>query len=256
MDSDILHSLPPAPAGAPFCRDYLTRRTVVDFSADPQAAISKEELFYANQIDNYLSEALVTSPTVYMHPMGSSSDPLGKTSLFNFLYNASNAKSVFFDESKHFDLHEMFRLIKRLFEISAINVEDLGSSEMRLVDLPLPGSHERAGETRSSPQLQAAFLGRAIVHLEAEYVAYLQAVVAANPRVAQLGGRPGVRALVRAFLNVKNPVHKSSTGDSEFEAFGDFEDGLIDGKPVWPMIYYCLRCGALQDAVDIASEAA
>ena len=34
-----------------------------------------------------------------------------------------------------------------------------------------------------------------------------------------------------------------------------FEDGLVDGVPVWPMIFYCLRCGDLKSAVMAASKA-
>uniref|UniRef100_A0A5K3F567 Nuclear pore protein n=2 Tax=Mesocestoides corti TaxID=53468 RepID=A0A5K3F567_MESCO len=253
IDSAILHSCPSTDTST--SRECFPRVASVDFSADPQSTLSKQELFYANQIDGYLSETLTTSNTVFLHQAAINSGTLNKPSLFNLLYTASNAKSVFFDESKHTDFCEVFRLIKRMFSISALNVDDVGSSETPLLDLPLPVTHDRALEVRSGPSLQIAFLSRAIAHLEAEFMACLQVVVSANPRLAQLGGRPGVRSLVRAFLNVKNPAMQSS-GDPDFESSGDFEDGLVDGKPVWPMIYYCLRCGALRDAISVASDAA
>ncbi len=221
IDSDIIHSLPSA-ADNSISRDFLSRTSAIDFSANPQAAISKEELFYANQVDVYLGEALNTSQTVYLHQMAKNSAALNKPSLFNYLYNTSNANSVFFDESKHCDLQEVFRLIKRMFTICAVDIDDVGSSETPLLNLTPPVVHERALEARAGSQLQMQFLSRAIVHLEAEYAAYLQTVVAANPRVAQLGGRPGVRALVRAFLNVRNPTPQSSR-DAGFEPFSDYE---------------------------------
>lgn len=34
-----------------------------------------------------------------------------------------------------------------------------------------------------------------------------------------------------------------------------FKDEPVEGHPVWPMIYYCLRCGDLQAAADIAQQA-
>lgn len=33
------------------------------------------------------------------------------------------------------------------------------------------------------------------------------------------------------------------------------QDEPVEGHPVWPMIYYCLRCGDLQAAADIAQQA-
>ena len=33
------------------------------------------------------------------------------------------------------------------------------------------------------------------------------------------------------------------------------EDGIVDGVPIWPLIYYCLRSGDISAAVQAASEA-
>lgn len=38
-------------------------------------------------------------------------------------------------------------------------------------------------------------------------------------------------------------------------SFKGLEDGLVDGVPVWPMIFYCLRCGDLQASIQSASQA-
>ncbi|EUB62716.1 Nuclear pore complex protein Nup93 [Echinococcus granulosus] len=256
IDTAIFQTVPTSVAAdTAMGREFLSRTAPIDFSADSQASISKEELFYANQVDKYLVDSLATTQTVCLRQVSVSSGLLNKPSLFDYLYNTKNAKSVLFDESKQNDFCEVFRLIKRMFSISAINIDDVGPSETPLLDLPLPATHERALEFRSGSSLQSAFLRRAIAHLEVEFATYLQTVVSSNPRLALLGGCPGVRALVRAFLNVKNPSSQPS-GDCDFDSFGDFEDGVVDSKPVWPMIYYCLRCGALQDAASVASDAA
>ncbi|VDO09399.1 unnamed protein product [Rodentolepis nana] len=254
IDSAIFQSLPAA-VTPETGREFLSRCTSLDFAADPQSSILKEELYYANQIDKYLGDTLSPTQTVYLRQMTSGSSALNRQPLFDYLYNSQNAQSIFFDESKQNDFYEVFRLIKRMFTASALCVDDVGSSETPLVDLPLPNTHEKALEARTCSGLQVAFLSRAVAHLEAEFVTYLQSVVAANPRIAQLGGRPGVRALVRAYLNTKNPVMQVS-GDGDFNEFVDCQDGIVDGKPVWPMIYYCLRCGALSDAVSVASDGA
>ncbi|VDM15646.1 unnamed protein product [Hydatigera taeniaeformis] len=223
IDSAIFQSIPSSiTADTTMSREFLSHTASIDYSIESQASISKEELFYANQVDKYLIDSLTTTHIVYLRPMSVSSGLLNKPSLYDYLYNTSNAKSVFFDESKQNDFCEVFRLIKRMFSISAINIDDIGPSETPLLDLPLPPTHERALEARSGSVLQSAFLRRAIAHLEAEFATYLQTVVASNPRLAQLGGCPGVKSLVRAFLNVKNPSFQSS-GATDFNSFGDFE---------------------------------
>ena len=44
----------------------------------------------------------------------------------------------------------------------------------------------------------------------------------------------------RSFLNVRVPG--STPG---------LDDGLVDGVPVWALIYYCLRCGDLEAAGQV-----
>ncbi|KAL7059194.1 hypothetical protein AAHC03_013162 [Spirometra sp. Aus1] len=233
------------------------------YAADRQNSLSKEELFYAQKIDQFLTDSFASTKNLYGR-LTVASGLLTKPILFDYLYPESalpvpgkSTTSVFIDESKHVDLLEVLQLVRRMFSVSASLVDV--NSETPLCDLPLPiAVPDRALEHRASPALQSAFIARSIAHLETEFTAYLRAVVNANPRQAQLGGRPGTRSLVRAFLNVKNPVlgQTSDSRQNGFEAsFSDVEDGLVDEKPVWPMIYYCLRCGALQDAINIATEA-
>eukprot|EP00088_Acartia_fossae_P030106 TRINITY_DN31070_c0_g1_i1.p1 TRINITY_DN31070_c0_g1~~TRINITY_DN31070_c0_g1_i1.p1 ORF type:complete len:556 (-),score=108.67 TRINITY_DN31070_c0_g1_i1:128-1717(-) len=68
--------------------------------------------------------------------------------------------------------------------------------------------------------------------------------VFSNLAEAGLGGIPGTYNLVRSFLNVRVPA--SSPG---------LDDGLVDGVPVWALIYYCLRCGDLEAACEAARQA-
>jgi nuclear pore complex protein Nup93 len=46
--------------------------------------------------------------------------------------------------------------------------------------------------------------------------------------------------MFRSFLNVRVP---SSTPG--------LDDGLVDGVPIWALIYYCLRCGDLEAAGQV-----
>ena len=65
-----------------------------------------------------------------------------------------------------------------------------------------------------------------------------------NLSSAQLGGVPGTFNLVRSFLTLK--LSSSAPG---------LDDGLVDGVPVWPMIYYCLRSGDISAALQAATAA-
>ena len=69
-------------------------------------------------------------------------------------------------------------------------------------------------------------------------------MVYSNLSSAQLGGVPGTFNLVRSFLNIKHPT--SAPG---------LDDGLVEGVPVWPMIFYCLRCGDIAAALQAATAA-
>jgi len=90
----------------------------------------------------------------------------------------------------------------------------------------------------------AEVVKRARSNLEAAYSKFLRQTVFDNLASAQLGGLPGTLPLVRSFLNLRVPA--STPG---------LDDGLVDGAPVWAMIYFCLRCGDLAAAVQAAQKA-
>lgn len=63
---------------------------------------------------------------------------------------------------------------------------------------------------------------------------------------AQRGGVPSVFNLVSSYvaLNFNN-----QTGNTI-----GLQDGHIDGKPLWPMVYYSLRCGSIQSALKCLQQ--
>jgi len=60
----------------------------------------------------------------------------------------------------------------------------------------------------------------------------VQDTVYGNLQEARLGGVPGTFHLVKSYLKIKLPPFVQG-----------LEDGDVDGTPLWPLIYYCLRCG-------------
>lgn len=87
-------------------------------------------------------------------------------------------------------------------------------------------------EVRFSMDFQVAFIKMARSFLEGRYLKFVQDTVYSNLHQAKLGGVPGTLQLVKSFLKIKLPP-----------VVQGLEDGDVDGTPLWPLIYYCLRCG-------------
>jgi len=96
----------------------------------------------------------------------------------------------------------------------------------------------------SSGRPSSEIVFKAREYLESAYTKFIKLTVFSNLSNASLGGVPGTYNLVRSYLQVRVP---SSTPG--------LDDGLVDGVPVWALIYYCLRCGDLGAASDAARQA-
>jgi nuclear pore complex protein Nup93 len=68
------------------------------------------------------------------------------------------------------------------------------------------------------------------------YLDYIREMVYRSLPQAQLGGVPGTRQLVKSYLNLVPSLV-----------------GVDPGSP-WRMVFYCMRCGDLQDALDIVKR--
>ncbi|XP_065827806.1 nuclear pore complex protein Nup93-like [Oscarella lobularis] len=124
------------------------------------------------------------------------------------------------------DIHDCWRLLAQMLEIQN-----------------LPSNPHLTG--RQSEAVQMALLHEAKSFLEKRYRDFMMEMVSRNLLRAELGGKPGTFQLVKSYLKLKYPPDLQ-TG---------FEDGRVDGDdgpPVWPAIYYCMRCGDLDAAVQIA----
>uniref|UniRef100_A0A8C5GXM2 Nuclear pore complex protein Nup93 n=1 Tax=Gouania willdenowi TaxID=441366 RepID=A0A8C5GXM2_GOUWI len=98
-------------------------------------------------------------------------------------------------------------------------------------------------KSRTSVEMQMAFVRQALSFLENSYKTYTMVTVFGNLHQAQLGGVPGTYQLVRSFLNIKLPG-----------PLPGMQDGEIEGHPLWAVIYYCLRCGDLNAAMQVVNK--
>ncbi|XP_039959553.1 nuclear pore complex protein Nup93-1-like [Bactrocera tryoni] len=83
------------------------------------------------------------------------------------------------------------------------------------------------------------FIDQAKKYLENRYKLYMSTIISSNLREAQRGGVPSTFNLVSSFVGLTF---------NQSNCFG-LQDASIDNKPLWPMVYYCLRCGDVQSAL-------
>uniref|UniRef100_A0A3P8PJ26 Nuclear pore complex protein Nup93 n=1 Tax=Astatotilapia calliptera TaxID=8154 RepID=A0A3P8PJ26_ASTCA len=122
------------------------------------------------------------------------------------------------------------------------NVSELWLMVKQMTDVLLVPAKDTL-KSRTSVEMQMAFVRQALAFLENSYKNYTMVTVFGNLHQAQLGGVPGTYQLVRSFLNIKLPG-----------PLPGMQDGEIEGHPVWAVIYYCLRCGDLHAAMQVVNR--
>lgn len=91
----------------------------------------------------------------------------------------------------------------------------------------------------------------------------IERTIQQNPVDAVLGGDPTPPNKVRAFLNVQ--YYKGGAWESRFEVCGAHsavhlclnnarKPQLINGKPLWALMYYLIRTGHVKEAANVASD--
>ncbi|KAJ6638477.1 Nuclear pore complex protein Nup93-1 [Pseudolycoriella hygida] len=92
------------------------------------------------------------------------------------------------------------------------------------------------------------FVDQAKKYLENRYKLFMTAIISDNLREAQRGGVPSTYNLVSAFVGLK-------FNNQNTNSFIGLQDGFVDGKPLWPLVYYSLRCGDIQSALKFLGSA-
>ncbi|CAB3987731.1 nuclear pore complex Nup93-like, partial [Paramuricea clavata] len=122
------------------------------------------------------------------------------------------------------------------------HIKDCWTLVDQMTDLQTHSSTTSSETTRFSTDSQTFFIQQARSFLEKRYQKYIERIVYSNLQQAQLGGVPGVFFLVKSFLKLRPLVSISH----------ELEDGEVDGVPLWPLLYYCIRCGDLDAAMQVA----
>lgn len=82
--------------------------------------------------------------------------------------------------------------------------------------------------------------------LEQAFYDQLESLVAKNPKEAQLGGVPTAINKVKAYVKIRNARRDLvPDGYDLFQSNGDY---------VWPLIFFCIRCGLVKEAADYVTD--
>lgn len=125
-----------------------------------------------------------------------------------------------------------------LNEFKDAKVQDMWEIIKYMVQLPPFPQSEDAVKTRNSRPIVEALVNQGRKYLEDRYKTFMNNIVNENLVQAGRGGVPGTYPLVRSFVGLR----------LQGEYLG-LRDGLVDDRPLWPMVYYCLRSGDLSAAI-------
>ncbi|KAM4637908.1 nuclear pore complex protein Nup93 isoform 3-T4 [Amazona ochrocephala] len=123
------------------------------------------------------------------------------------------------------------------------NISEMWAMVKQMTDVTLVPASD-ALKVRTNMEVRMEFVRQALQYLEQSYKNYTFVTVFGNLHQAQLGGVPGTFQLVCSFLNIKLPAPVPG-----------LQDGEVEGRPVWALIYYCMRCGDLTAAMHVVKRA-
>ncbi|KAJ5080756.1 nuclear pore complex protein nup93 [Anaeramoeba ignava] len=168
--------------------------------------------------------------------------------IINVFQSAQNQLSALSDlsEKKIIELNDIWELLACI--ISEKDVKD-GIFQNKT----LQEQHYLIDYQEKNSNISKTFIRGALDFLESQYTKFIRNQIQKNPRKAKVGGVPGIISLIYGFLNIQFKTSEDHWPSN----FVDF----VDGIPVWPIIYYLLRCGELEsilkfliDIKDVASN--
>ena len=120
-------------------------------------------------------------------------------------------------------------------------VVDLWQMVKYMVDIP-PIPREDQIKSRSTSVVEKKIVLQARKYLENRYREFMTSVISENLAQAKRGGIPGTVPLVKSFVSVK------------VQNLRDLEDVMVEGKPLWPLVYYCMRVGDYKAALQCLNQ--
>ncbi|XP_049869475.1 nuclear pore complex protein Nup93-like [Pectinophora gossypiella] len=152
-------------------------------------------------------------------------------------------KLVFQGSKSRTALHQKFAQVAE--EFNDPKVKEMWEIIKTMTNIPALVRDEDPLKARGNPTIQQCLIAQGKKYLEKRYKQYMTDVVRANPAAALRGGEPGTYPLVRGFVGLR----------LQGQSVQGLTDGVIDDRPLWPMVYYCLRSGDANAALHCLRKA-
>ncbi|KAI5634531.1 nup93/Nic96 domain-containing protein [Phthorimaea operculella] len=152
-------------------------------------------------------------------------------------------KLVFQGSKSRTALHQKFAQVAE--EFNDPKVKEMWEIIKTMTDIPAMVRDEDPLKARGNPAIQQSLIAQGKKYLEKRYKQYMTDVVRSNPTAAMRGGEPGTYPLVRGFVGLR----------LQGQSVQGLTDGVIDDRPLWPMVYYCLRSGDANAALHCLRKA-
>lgn len=158
----------------------------------------------------------------------------------------SNVEIAYVKELKDYNKHVLYNISRpNLFSCFTKAAESLNDKKIvdmwqmvkYMVDVPSTLRDEQT-QPRSNPITEQRIIVQARKYLEDRYRDFMNSVVNENLAQAKRGGVPGTLPLVKSFVGIK------------VQNLRDLEDVVVEGKPLWPLVYYCMRSGDFNAALQ------
>lgn len=110
-----------------------------------------------------------------------------------------------------------------------------------MIDIP-PIPRKDQIKSRSTPAIEQKIVSQAKKYLENRYKDFMNSIISENLALAKRGGVPGTLPLVKSFVGLK------------VQSMRDLEDVMVEDKPLWPLVYYCMRSGDYKAALQCLDQ--
>ncbi|XP_053608386.1 nuclear pore complex protein Nup93-like [Plodia interpunctella] len=152
-------------------------------------------------------------------------------------------KLVFQGSKSRTALHQKFAQVAE--EFNDPKVKEMWEIIKHMANIPALVREEDPLKARGNQTIQQCLIGQGKKYLEKRYKQYMSDVVRSNPSLALRGGEPGTYPLARGFVGLR----------LQGPAAQGLADGVVDERPLWPMVYYCLRSGDANAALHCLRKA-
>ncbi|KAL7302140.1 hypothetical protein TKK_0005363 [Trichogramma kaykai] len=164
--------------------------------------------------------------------------------------NLTNVEAAYAKELQNYNEHVLKGISRpNLFVCFAKAAEtfndkkivDMWQMVKSMVELPpVPGGDQI--KSRTSAIVEQKIVSLARKYLEGRYKEFMNAIVNENLAQAKRGGIPGTLPLVKSFVGIK------------VQNMRDLEEIIIEDRPLWPLVYYCIRAGDLKAALQCINQ--